>query len=73
MFQSLFFLPPSHLSLPAGPGRHIQDDAGQLLGAQGPGDLPERGGGVLGRLGRVRVHRLAGEAPGPLPLQLLPH
>lgn len=31
----------------------IQNDAGQLLRAEGPGDLSERGGGFLSRLGCV--------------------
>lgn len=55
------------------PSLRIQDDAGQLLGAQRPGDLSERGRRLLSRLGCVRVHRFAGKTPGPFPLQLLPH
>lgn len=35
------------------PSLHIQDDAGKLLGAQGPGNLSERGRGLLSGLGCV--------------------
>lgn len=51
----------------------IQDDAGQLFRAQGPGNLPERCRSLLSRLGRIWVHRFTGKTPGPFPLQLLPH
>lgn len=51
----------------------IKDDAGQLLGAQGPGNLSERGRSLLSRLGCIRVHRFTRKTPGPFPLQLLPH
>lgn len=69
MFQSLFLPICPSLS----PSLRVQDDAGQLLGAQGPGNLSERGRRLLSGLGCVRVHRFAGKTPGPLPLQLLPH
>lgn len=55
------------------PSLHIQDDAGQLLGAQGPGNLSERGRRLLSGLGCIWVHRFTGKTPGPFPLQLLPH
>lgn len=51
----------------------VQDDAGQLFRAQGPGNLPERCRSLLSRLGRIWVHRFTGKTPGPFPLQLLPH
>lgn len=45
------FFPPSVPS--SHPLFVIQDDAGQLLGAKGPGDLSERGRSLLSGLGCV--------------------